>query len=190
MATGASTADLAVILVDARKGVISQTRRHSRIVAMMGIRHAVLAINKMDLVDYSQAVFERIEAQYRAFAASLGFETIQSIPLSALEGDNILVPSSNTVWYTGSPLIKYLNDIEITANVASEAFRMPVQWVNRPNSEFRGFCGRIAQGSVQTGDVVKVLPSGVQTRVKAIVVWQGEASQAFRGDSITLTLAD
>jgi bifunctional enzyme CysN/CysC len=190
MATGASTADLAVILVDARKGVITQTKRHSRIVAMMGIRHAVLAINKMDLVAYSQAVFERIEAEYRMFTASLGFETIQSIPLSALEGDNMLAPSSNTTWYNGPPLIKYLNDIEIVAKVATDAFRMPVQWVNRPNSDFRGFCGRIAQGHVQAGDAVKVLPSGVQTRVKEVVVWRGENSQARTGDSIALTLID
>jgi len=190
MATGASTAQLAVILVDARKGVLTQTRRHSRIVAMMGIRHVVLAINKMDLVSFEQAVFERIDADYRAFAGELGFESIQAIPLSALEGDNVLAPSTDTPWYGGPTLTGYLNQIEVDVASHKAAFRMPVQWVNRPNAEFRGFCGRVAQGQVRTGDRVKVLPAGVTTRVKAIVVWRGERDHAAMGDSITLTLTD
>ncbi len=190
MATGASTAKLAVILVDARKGVLTQTRRHSRIVAMMGIRHVVLAINKMDLLGFEPAVFERIESEYRAFAAALGFESIQAIPLSALEGDNVFAPSANTPWCRGPTLMSYLNQIEVVGPEQAAVFRMPVQWVNRPHADFRGFCGRVAQGTVRAGDQVRVLPSGVQTRVKSIVVWQGECDHAAAGDSITLTLTD
>ncbi len=192
MATGASTAQLAVILVDARKGVLTQTRRHSRIVAMMGLRRIVLAINKMDMVAYEQAVFDRIEADYRAFAAELGFASVQAIPLSALEGDNVLTLSAKTPWYTGPSLLTYLNQVEVELETKDEAapFRMPVQWVNRPNADFRGFCGRVAQGRVRPGDRVRVLPSGVTTQVKSIVVWQGETDRAAAGDAITLTLAD
>ncbi len=190
MATGASTAQLAVILVDARKGVLTQTRRHSRIVAMMGLRHIVLAINKMDLVAYEQAVFDRIEADYRAFAAELGFASVQAIALSALEGDNVLAPSARMPWYTGPTLMAYLNQVELETKDEAAPFRMPVQWVNRPNADFRGFCGRVAQGQVRPGDRIKVLPSGVLTQVKSIVVWQGETDQAAAGDAITLTLAD
>ena len=190
MATGASTAQLAIILVDALKGVLTQTRRHSRIVAMMGIRHVVLAINKMDLVKFDQEVVKRIDAQYRLFAQELGFDAIQTIPLSALEGDNVLTPSANTPWYAGPTLMRYLNEVDVSVSVADAAFRMPVQWVNRPNAEFRGYCGRVAQGEVRPGDQVKVLPSGVQTEIKAIVVWQGELEQAAAGDSICLTLTD
>ena len=190
MATGASTAQLAVILVDARKGVLTQTRRHSRIVAMMGIRHVVLAINKMDLVAFGQAVFNRIESEYRNFAADLGFKSIRAIPLSALEGDNVFAPSANTPWYRGPTLMSYLNQIDVAGSEQAEPFRMPVQWVNRPHADFRGFCGRVVQGTVRAGDQVRVLPSGVQTQVKAIVVWQGESDHAAAGDSITLTLTD
>ena len=190
MATGASTAQLAVILVDARKGVLTQTRRHSRIVAMMGIRHVVLAINKMDLLGYEQALFARIEADYRAFADELGFVSIQAIPLSALEGDNVFASSGNTPWYAGPTLMAYLNQLDVGVPEQGAALRMPVQWVNRPNADFRGFCGRVAQGQVRPGDRVKVLPSGVTTQVKAIVVWQDECDLALAGDSITLTLTD
>ena len=211
MATGASTAQLALVLVDARKGVLTQTRRHSRIVAMMGIRHVVLVVNKMDLVNYERSVFERIEAQYRDFAASLGFLSVVGMPVSALEGDNMMAPSANTPWYQGPALVDYLNAVDVDAGIDSgleatvgvgvdvgfvadagfgAAFRMPVQWVNRPNADFRGFCGRVAQGSVRPGDAVRVLPSGVQTQVKSIVVWQGEVPHAGQGDSISLTLAD
>ena len=190
MATGASTAQLAVILLDARKGVLTQTRRHSRIVAMMGIRHVVLAINKMDLVAFGQAVFNRIESEYRNFAADLGFKSIRAIPLSALEGDNVFAPSANTPWYLGPTLMSYLNQIDVAGSEQAAPFRMPVQWVNRPHSDFRGFCGRVAQGTVRPGDQVRVLPSGVATRVKSIVVWQGERDCTAAGDSITLTLTD
>ncbi len=190
MATGASTAQLAVILVDARKGVLTQTRRHSRIVAMMGIHHVVLAINKMDLLGFEQAVFNRIAAEYRAFSGELGFESIQAIPLSALEGDNVFEPSANTPWCRGPTLMSYLNQIDVGEPEKAGPFRMPVQWVNRPHADFRGFCGRVAQGVVRPGDHVRVLPSGVQTQVKSIVVWQGECDHAAAGDSITLTLTD
>jgi bifunctional enzyme CysN/CysC len=191
MATGASTAQLAILLVDARKGLLTQTRRHSRIVAMMGIRQVVLAVNKMDLVAFGQDVFDRIVADYRSFAAGLGFAHIQAIPLSALEGDNMLVPSARMPWYPGPTLMDHLDAADgEPADRAAAPFRMPVQWVNRPNADFRGFCGTVAQGAVQPGDAVRVLPSGVQTRVQAIVVWQGEAARAVQGDAITLTLAD
>jgi bifunctional enzyme CysN/CysC len=190
MATGASTAQLAILLVDARKGLLTQTRRHSRIVAMMGIRHVVLAVNKMDLVDWSQSVFERIDTDYRAFAAGLGFAAIQSIPLSALDGDNMLVRSARMPWYAGPTLMDHLDAVDVPMAREASTFRMPVQWVNRPSADFRGFCGTVAQGEVRPGDVVQVLPSGVRTRVQAIVVWQGEAAQAGQGDAITLTLAD
>ena len=195
MATGASTAQLAIVLIDARKGVLTQTRRHSRIVAMMGIRHVVLAINKMDVAGFDATVFERIDADYRAFAGGLGFASVQSIPLSALAGDNIMTRSVNMPWYNGPALMGYLNRVDVTSvrdggSDPVTAFRMPVQWVNRPNADFRGFSGRVADGPVRPGDAVRVLPSGVQSHVKAIVVWQGEVAQAGPGDSVTLTLAD
>ncbi|MBL8337279.1 MAG: sulfate adenylyltransferase subunit CysN, partial [Rhodoferax sp.] len=191
MATGASTAQLAVLLVDARRGLLTQTRRHSRIVAMMGIRQVVLAVNKMDLVDGSQAVFDAIDAQYRAFAAGLGFDAITSIPLCALDGDNMLVRSSRMPWYQGPTLMEYLDTVDLAPDGLAEApLRMPVQWVNRPNADFRGFCGTLAQGQVRPGDAVRVLPSGVATRVRSIVVWQGEAASASAGDAVTLTLAE
>ena len=190
MATGASSAQLAVILVDARKGVLTQTRRHSRIVAMMGIRHVVLAVNKMDLVRYDQVVFDRIDAQYQAFAADLGFASIQSMALSALEGDNVFAASGNTPWYRGPTQMSYLNAFEADGPELAASFRMPVQSVSRPNADFRGFCGRIAQGEVRPGDGIKVLPSGVQTQIASIVVWQDELEAAASGDSITVTLRD
>jgi len=190
MATGASTAQLALILVDARKGLLVQTRRHSRIVAMMGIRHVVLAVNKMDLVGYEQGVFENIVAQYRAFAEGLGFVSIQPMALSALQGDNMVAPSPRMPWHQGPDLLKYLNQVEVQDAAGEGPFRMPVQWVNRPNADFRGLCGRIAQGTLRQGDAVRVMPSGVLSSVKAIVVWQGECASAEAGDSITITLAD
>ena len=190
MATGASTADLAVILIDARKGVLTQTRRHSRIVAMMGIRHVTLAVNKMDLVNYEAAVFKRIVDDYQAFAAPLSFVTLNAIPLSGLTGDNVLDTSTNMPWYAGKPLMETLDTIDTQPSQSSTAFRMPVQWVNRPNLDFRGFSGRVAQGSVQTGDPVRVLPSGVTTHIKTIIAGFTEVATAHAGDSITLTLAD
>ncbi|MBI5790604.1 MAG: sulfate adenylyltransferase subunit CysN [Rhodocyclales bacterium] len=192
MATGASTADLAVILIDARKGVLTQTRRHSRIVALMGIRHVLLAVNKMDLVDFDQATFDRIVADYREFAAGFEFSAIQAIPLSGLDGDNVLLHSARMPWYDGPTLMEYLDTVDIGSGAAARqgAFRMPVQWVNRPNLDFRGFCGRIAEGELRPGDTVRVLPSGVQTRIKAILAGFDEVPHAQSGDSVTVTLAD
>lgn len=190
MATGASTADLAVILIDARKGVLTQTRRHSRIVSMMGIRHIVLAVNKMDLVGFSESVFNGIVADFDRFAQSSGFQSVQAIPLSALKGDNVVTRGADTPWYTGPALLPYLDSVETSVVEAETAFRMPVQWVNRPNLDFRGFCGRVAQGKVRPGDRVRVLPSGVTSSVREIIVWQGSLDCAATGDSVTITLAD
>ncbi|MFN7917480.1 MAG: sulfate adenylyltransferase subunit CysN [Vicinamibacterales bacterium] len=190
MATGASTADLAVILIDARKGVLTQTRRHSRIVAMLGIRHVVLAVNKMDLVDFDRAVFDAIVAEYRAFAQPFGFATIQPIPLSGLDGDNVVTTSSRMPWYAGQSLMDYLDTINLHAGEPEGAFRMPVQWVNRPHLDFRGFCGRIAGGSIHPGDAVRVVPSGVKTRVRSVIAGFDEVAAAASGDAVTLTLED
>ncbi|MBE0503759.1 MAG: sulfate adenylyltransferase subunit CysN [Desulfuromonadales bacterium] len=192
MATGASTADLAIILIDARKGVLTQTRRHSRIVAMMGIRQVVLAVNKMDLVAFDPTVFAGIVAEFYEFAKSFGFTVVQAIPLSALDGDNIMTSSPQTPWYDGPSLIDYLDTVDVASVVSATTgdFRLPVQWVNRPNLDFRGFCGRIAQGVVRPGDAVRILPSGVTSRVKEIVVKSGSLERAGAGESVTLTLSD
>ena len=190
MATGASTADLAVILIDARKGVLTQTRRHSRIVAMMGIRRVVLAVNKMDLVGFDKAGYDAIVAEYISFAAGLEFISVQAIPVSSLDGDNVLVHSSRTPWYSGPTLMGHLDTVDLGDARGPGAFRMPVQWVNRPNLDFRGFCGRVATGAVRPGDIVRVLPSGVQTRVKTILGGLDTVDAAHAGEAITLTLAD
>ena len=190
MATGASTAELAVLLVDARKGVLTQTRRHARIVAMMGIRQVALAVNKMDMVNFDEAVFNRIVEDFRQFAVPFEFAGVQSIPLSALDGDNVSSPSKRMPWYEGPTLLDYLETVETHVGKTSAPFRMPVQWVNRPNPDFRGFCGRIAQGTIWPGSEVKVLPSGVQSRVKEIVAWEGNRERAEAGESVTLTLDD
>jgi bifunctional enzyme CysN/CysC len=190
MATGASTASLAVILVDARKGLLDQTRRHSRIVAMMGVRSVILAVNKMDLGDYNQHTFDRIVADYRRFAETLGLAQVEAIPVSALEGDNVLARSERMPWYRGPTLMEYLDRVEVTGAESSDAFRMPVQWVNRRGADFRGYSGRIAAGSVRAGDTVRVLPSGVTTRVKEVLAGFEVARTAESGDSITVTLAD
>ena len=190
MATGASTADLAVILVDARKGVLVQTRRHSRIAAMMGIRHLVLAVNKMDLVGFDEIVFSEIKADYRKFAEGLSFHTIQAIPLSGLEGDNVLFTSLRTPWYNGTSLMEYLELVDLREDSRRSAFRMPLQLINRPNLDFRGYCGRIAEGEIRPGDALRILPSGVQTRVKSIIRGFGEVAHACQGQSVTLTLMD
>jgi bifunctional enzyme CysN/CysC len=190
MATGASTADLAVILVDARKGVLTQTRRHSRIVAMMGIRHVVLAVNKMDLMDYSESAFNAIVEDYRQFAQGLGFGSLQAIALSGLEGDNVLHGSSRMPWYTGPTLMACLDTVQVWQPSARQAFRMPVQWVNRPNLDFRGFCGTVAEGQVRPGDAVRVLPSGVQTRISQVLCGFDTRAQAGQGEAVTLTLCD
>ncbi|MBF8732754.1 MULTISPECIES: sulfate adenylyltransferase subunit CysN [Pseudomonas] len=191
MVTGASTADLAVILVDARQGLLTQTRRHSYLVSLLGIGKVVLAINKLDLMDYAQAVFERIEAEYRAFAAQIGLHDIQCIPLSALRGDNMLSPSPNTPWYTGPSLLAYLEDVPLEQARASEApFRLPVQWVNRPNLDFRGYCGNVAAGSVSVGERIRVLPSGQQSEVTQILGPSGPQQRAECGQAVTLVLKD
>ncbi|MXO62641.1 sulfate adenylyltransferase subunit CysN [Qipengyuania oceanensis] len=192
MVTGASTADLAVILIDARKGVLVQTRRHSYICHLLGIRNIVLAVNKMDLVDYSQEVFERIVEDYRGFAESIGIESFTAIPISGFKGDNITSsPSHHTPWYDGPSLIDHLETVEVRSAVdRQKPFRMPVQWVNRPNLDFRGFAGLISGGEIRPGDPVRVLPSGRTSTVKSIVMWEGEADEAVAGQSVTLTLAD
>jgi bifunctional enzyme CysN/CysC len=190
MATGASTADLAVILIDARKGVLTQTRRHSRIVAMMGIRHLVLAVNKMDLMGYSESTFNTIVEDYLHFAQVLAFDSVQAIPLSGLEGDNVLVLSQYMPWYSGPSLMSYLDTLDVWQQPARQAFRMPVQWVNRPNLDFRGFCGTVAEGQIKPGDAVRVWPSGVQTHIKQVIGGFDELAQAGLGDAVTLTLSD
>jgi bifunctional enzyme CysN/CysC len=191
MATGASTAQAAVLLIDARKGVLTQTKRHSRIVSMLGIRHVALAVNKMDLVEWSQLAFDEIELAYRRFAQDLGFETITAIPLSALEGQNVVDSGRSAMpWYDGPCLLQWLENVEAENRDAQQPFAMPVQWVNRPNLDFRGFSGRIATGSVKPGDAVRISPSGVASRVKEISVWGGAKGSATAGESVTLVLAD
>ena len=190
MATGASTADLAVILIDARKGILTQTRRHSRIVSLMGIRHIVLAINKMDLVDFDETIFNKIAQDYQAFVEPFSFKSIQVIPVSGLDGDNIFVKSQKTPWYQDISLMDYLDTVDISTEADLKPFRLPVQYVNRPNLDFRGYCGRLVEGEVKTGDAVRVLPSGVTTRIKSIISGLTEVEQAQLGDAITLTLED
>jgi bifunctional enzyme CysN/CysC len=190
MVTGGSTADLAVILIDARKGVLVQTRRHSYLVSLLGIRKVVLAINKMDLVDYSKDVFERIVAEYTAFAERIGLKDIVAIPVSGLKGDNVTSPSDHTPWYHGPTLMAYLETVEIEDQLQQRPFRMPVQWVNRPNLDFRGFAGTIVSGTVAPGEKLRVLPSGRESQVVRIVTMDGDLEQAVAGQSVTITLAD
>jgi bifunctional enzyme CysN/CysC len=190
MVTGASTAEVAVILVDARKGILTQTRRHSYLVSLLGIRHVVLAVNKLDLVDYSQEVFDSIDADYRTFAAELGVQDIVSIPLSALRGDNVTEASPNTPWYSGPTLIQYLEAIEVDDDTDTQPFRFVAQWVNRPNLDFRGYSGVIVGGTVRTGDRIRVVPSGVESTISRIVTYDGDLDEAVAGESVTLCLAD
>ncbi|MBE3640036.1 sulfate adenylyltransferase subunit CysN [Mangrovicoccus algicola] len=191
MVTGASTADLAVILIDARKGILTQTRRHSYLVKLLGIRHVVLAVNKMDLVGYDQAVFDKIVADYTAFAAEIGIEEFTPIPISGFKGDNITGPSENTPWYDGVSLLPHLETVEVEdSREQAGPFRMQVQWVNRPNLDFRGFAGLVASGQVRPGDEVRVLPSGKTSTVARIVALEGDRDLAVAGESITLTLTD
>ena len=196
MITGASTADLAVILIDARKGVLVQTRRHSYLCHLIGIRNIVLAVNKMDLVEYSQSRFDEIVAEYTEFAKSIGIEGFTALPISGFKGDNITTLSANTPWYAGpqyygKTLIEHLEEVEVrTSEDAAKPLRMPVQWVNRPNLDFRGFSGLIATGSVKPGDAVRVLPSGKTSTVARIVTFDGDLDEASAGQSVTLTLAD
>ena len=191
MVTGASTADLAVILVDARKGVLVQTRRHSYLCHLIGIRTIVLAVNKMDLVEYDQSVFDAIVADYAAFAKSIGIAGFTALPISGFKGDNITAPSANTPWYSGPTLIEHLESVEVlSAADQAQPLRMPVQWVNRPNLDFRGFSGLIATGMVKPGDAIRVLPSGKTSTVSRIVTFDGDLDQAVAGQSVTLCLAD
>ncbi len=191
MITGASTADLAVILVDARKGILTQTKRHSYLAHLIGIRHLVLAVNKMDLVGYEQATYDRIVADYSAFAESIGIAGFTPMPISGFKGDNITAASANTPWYEGPTLIDHLDTV--TLDVSEDqagAFRMPVQWVNRPNLDFRGFSGLVASGSIAPGDAVRILPGGRTSTIARVVAFGGDLPSAVAGQSVTLTLAD
>jgi len=191
MATGASTCDLAILLIDARKGVLDQTRRHSFIATLLGIRHLVVAVNKMDLVDYSESVFEEFKANYLDFAQQLPTDLdIKFVPLSALEGDNVATPSEKMSWYTGPTLLDVLETVNIINIREQQPMRFPVQYVNRPNLDFRGYAGTLASGSVRVGQKVKVLPSGVEATVARIVTFDGDLQEAWAGEAITLVLAD
>ena len=190
MATGASTADVAILLVDARAGLLSQTCRHSYIVNMLGVKNICLAINKMDLVDYSQDVFEKIKAEFLEFSADLNFEKIVSIPVSALKGDNIINSSTNTNWYEGESLIQYLENVKFITDKDFQAFTLPVQWVNRLSHEFRGFCGLVTEGSISEGDEIMVKPSNKRSKIKKILVADKYFSSCSMGQSVTVELTD
>ena len=190
MITGGSTANLAIILVDARTGVITQTRRHTYLVSLLGIKHVILAVNKMDLVDFSQEVFNKIVADYRHFIEPLDIPDVQCIPLSALDGDNVVEKSDRTPWYNGVSLLEYLETVHIGNDHNLKDFRYPVQYVLRPNLDFRGFCGKVASGVVHKGDEVVALPSGKRSHIKSIVTYEGEIDYAFPPMSVTLTLED
>lgn len=190
MVTGASTADAAVILIDARKGVLTQTRRHSYLVSLLGIRNVVLAVNKMDLVGWDRGVFDKIVADYRAFAEQIGLSTFTPIPISGLGGDNMATRSEATPWFDGPILMDWLEGVEVEDDLQAKPFRMPVQWVNRPNLDFRGFSGLVASGTVKPGDRIRALPSGRESRVARIVTLPGDLDQAVAGQSVTLTLQD
>jgi bifunctional enzyme CysN/CysC len=190
MATGASTADLAIILIDARKGVLTQTRRHTFICTLLGIRHLVVAVNKMDLMDYRKDVFDKIEQDYRAFAKSVGASDITMIPLSALAGDNVIARSPNMPWYHGSTLMAHLETVPVGDDLDSQPFRLPVQWVNRPDQNFRGFSGSIVSGSVAPGDAIKVLPSGKTSTIERVVTYGGDLAKGVAGQSLTVTFRD
>ncbi len=190
MITGGSTANLAIILVDARSGVITQTRRHTYLVSLLGIKHVVLAVNKMDLVDYDRNVFDRIVSDYRHFAEPLGIPDITCIPLSALKGDNVVESSENMKWYTGKPLLEFLETVHIGSDKNFSDFRYPIQYVLRPNLDFRGFSSTVASGIVRKGDEVIALPSMKRSRVKSIVTYEGEQEFAFPPQAVTITLED
>tara|TARA_B110000003_G_scaffold180068_1_gene179325 strand:- start:13302 stop:15191 length:1890 start_codon:yes stop_codon:yes gene_type:complete len=191
MATGASTADVAIILVDAEQGVLTQTRRHSFIVSMVGVKKVLLAINKLDLVDYSEEIYNKIVSEYEEFAqTALDIDSITSIPISALIGDNVVKKSENTSWYNGQTIMEYLETVEIFNQKTNQSFRMPVQWVNRPNSSFRGFSGLISTGEINSGDKVRILPGGQTSTVKSIVTWQNNLTKAKAGQSVTIVLDD
>jgi bifunctional enzyme CysN/CysC len=190
MATGASNADLAILLIDARKGVLVQTRRHSLICSLLGLRHVVLAVNKIDLVAYQAEVFERIVAEYRTFASELGFASIVPIPISARDGDNITGLSDKTPWYHGPSLLDYLETIDVARETTEKPFRFPVQWVNRPDLDFRGYAGTVVSGAINAGDPIAVAGSGQTSRVKELLTYEGPQASARAADAITITLAD
>lgn len=190
MATGASTCDLAIILIDARHGVMTQTRRHSYIASLLGIKHVVVAINKMDLVNFDEATFNKIKQNYLTFAENLGHPEFLFVPMSALDGDNVVSKSERMPWYQGQSLMEILEHVQVTGDKNLSDFRFPVQYVNRPNLNFRGFCGTVASGVVKPGERIKVLPSGKVSTVKDIVAYEGSLPQAFVGQSVTLTLSD
>ena len=189
MVTAASNSDLAIVLVDARKGLLTQTRRHSYLVALLGIQKVVLAVNKMDAVGYDPAIFAQIEKDYRAFAGQVGLTQILAIPISALKGDNVTARSKNTPYYHGPALMEYLQTVEVQQELGTLPFRMPVQWVSRPNQDFRGFAGLITSGTIRRGDAIRVAPSGILSQVEKIVTYDGELAVACAGQSVTLTLA-
>ncbi|HAU4898489.1 sulfate adenylyltransferase subunit CysN [Aeromonas hydrophila] len=190
MATGASTCDLAIILIDARKGVLDQTRRHSFIASLLGIKQFVVAVNKMDLVEFSQEVFERISLEYREFAKKLSVDTIHIVPVSALDGDNVVNPSDKLAWYQGETLLSLLESAEVERELERHPVRLPVQYVNRPNLDFRGFAGTLASGILRVGDTLAVLPSGKESTVTRIVTFDGDLDYALPGQAITVTFAD
>ncbi|WP_407158748.1 sulfate adenylyltransferase subunit CysN [Bradyrhizobium sp. STM 3557] len=190
MATGASKADLAVLLVDARKGILVQTRRHSLIAAMLGLKHVVLAINKIDLVGFDPLTYERIVADYTAFAAPLGFASVVAIPISARHGDNVTRSSANTPWYSGPALLDHLETVDVTSDTSARPFRFPVQWVNRPNLDFRGYAGTVASGAIRIGDPIVVAGSGRASRVRQLVTFDGPLDEARAGDAVTIVLED
>ena len=190
MATGASNSELAVILIDARKGVLTQTRRHAYIVSLLGIRHVVLAVNKIDLVDFSQDVFDSIVREFRAFAEKLKFESLVAIPISARFGDNVIEASARTPWYRGPALLEHLETVDVESELSAKPFRMPVQWVNRPNLDFRGFSGTILSGRIRQGDPIVVAKSGRASKVKRIATFDGDLVEAFAGQAVTLVLDD
>lgn len=190
MVTGASTCDLAIVMVDARYGIQTQTRRHSYICSLLGIKHIIVAINKMDLMEYSQDVYQKIKADYREMAKSFNIDDIRFVPISALKGDNVVTPSGNMDWYPGATLMKLLETVKIDKDKDLEHLRFPVQYVNRPNLDFRGYCGTLASGILQVGDEVTALPSGKSSTVKSLYTYDGELKQAYPGQAITITLED
>ncbi len=190
MATGASTADLAIILIDARRGVLTQTRRHSFIVSLLGIKHIVVAVNKMDLVDFSQEKYDAIKEDYLNFSKELGLKDVSFIPLSALSGDNVVTKSEKTPWYDGETLMSILENTKIADDLNYDDFRLPIQYVNRPNLDFRGYCGTVSSGIIKVGDEVTVLPSKKSSRVKSIITYDGELKEATPTQAITITLED
>ncbi|MFA0113388.1 sulfate adenylyltransferase subunit CysN [Vibrio sp. 10N.261.46.E11] len=190
MVTGASTCDLAIVMVDARYGIQTQTRRHSYICSLLGIKHIIVAINKMDLMDYSQDVYQQIKADYREMAKSFNIDDIRFVPISALKGDNVVTSSENMEWYPGSTLMKLLETVKVDQDKDLEHMRFPVQYVNRPNLDFRGFCGTLASGQVRVGDEITALPSGKSSKVKSIFTYDGELESAQPGQAITITIDD